>query len=291
MTALPAAGPETTAAWRAHRSGVEAVDELLRVLAVEQVGELEFAGTSTTHPRGRIFGGQILAQSLVAASCTVREPWVAHSAHLYFMRAGRPDEEVRFAVQVLRDGRSFGTRRIDALQDGVPICSTMVSFHGPEDGIDHQDAMPDHQGPDGLNGRPPFSAADGPSNAGALELRGIPAWPGAAERAESAVWFRVNARLPDDPLLHRALLAYLSDLSVLHGAFRKHRVPRDRIRTASLDHALWLHRPGRADDWLLYDSRSPSAAAGRAVGHARLFDAEGVLLATAGQEMTVRIRR
>ncbi|HZG92392.1 MAG TPA: acyl-CoA thioesterase domain-containing protein [Pseudonocardia sp.] len=288
MTALPVpeSGPP---AWREHRSGSPEVDELVRVLAVEQVDARSFTGTSTARPEGRIFGGQILAQALVSASLST--PGVAHSLHAYFMRAGRPRDEIRFEVDPLRDGRSFSTRRIDAVQGGEVICSVMASFHRPEEGVDHQDPMPDHADPDTLDGRSPFVASDGPARAGALEIRGCPAGPDARQRAESAVWMRITAPLPDDPLLHRALLAYLSDMSVLHGAFRRHGLRRSEVRTASLDHSLWLHRDGRADGWLLYDSRSPSAAAGRAVGHARLFATDGTLLATAGQEMTVRRRR
>jgi acyl-CoA thioesterase-2 len=283
---LPESGPP---AWRVHRSGSAQVDELVRVLAVEQVDDHLCTATSTSRPEGRVFGGQILAQALVSASLST--PGVAHSLHAYFMRAGRPRDEIRFEVDPLRDGRSFSTRRIDAVQGGEVICSVMASFHRPEEGVDHQDPMPAHPDPEALDGRSPFVASDGPARAGALEIRGCPADPDDRRRAESAVWMRITAPLPNDPLLHRALLAYLSDMSVLHGAFRRHGLRRSEIRAASLDHSLWLHRDGRADGWLLYDSRSPSAAAGRAVGHARLFAADGTLLATAGQEMTVRRRR
>jgi acyl-CoA thioesterase-2 len=287
---LPALGTDV-ASWRAHRSGNERVDELVAVLAVEQVDELGFTGGSTGVPEGRIFGGQILAQSVVAASSTVEAPAALHSLHAYFMRAGRPKEQTRFTVDVLRDGRSYGTRRVDAVQDGQVIATAIMSFQRPETGPDHQDPMPERPDPAGLVGRVPFGAApDGPSRAGALELRACRG-DDVPDPAATSVWMRIAGRLPDDPLLHRALLVYLSDLTVVHGAFRAHGLSRREMRTASLDHSLWLYRPGRIDDWVLYDSRSPSASGGRAAGQGRIFAASGELLATAAQEMSVRLRR
>jgi acyl-CoA thioesterase-2 len=287
---LPALGMDV-ASWRAHRSGNERVDELLAVLAVEQVDELGFTGGSTGVPEGRIFGGQILAQCVVAASSTVEAPAALHSLHAYFMRAGRPKEPTRFTVDVLRDGRSYGTRRVDAVQDGQVIATAIMSFQRPETGPDHQDPMPDRPDPAGLVGRVPFGAApDGPSRAGALELRACRG-DDVPDPAATSVWMRIAGRLPDDPLLHRALLVYLSDLTVVHGAFRAHGLSRREMRTASLDHSLWLYRPGRIDDWVLYDSRSPSASGGRAAGQGRIFAASGELLASAAQEMSVRLRR
>ena len=286
MTADPAPVP-----WPAHRSGVAEVDELLQVLAVERVDELAWVSGSTSWPHGRVFGGQILAQSVVAAALTADPAAVPHSLHAYFMRAGRPDEPVRFAVDPLRDGRSFATRRVDAVQRDEVIASTLLSFQRPEPGPARQDPMPDRPDPAGLAGRIPFTAApDGPSRGGALELRACP-MDADQDPAASAVWMRIRGSLPDDPLLHRALLVYLSDMTVVHGAFRALRLPRDRTRSASLDHAIWLHRPGRVDDWLLYDSRSPSAGGGRAMGSGRLFASSGELLASSAQEMSVRLRR
>jgi acyl-CoA thioesterase II len=292
MTAepLPPPGPDL-ASWRSHRSGNAQVDELLTVLAVEQETDLTFTGTSTSRPEGRIYGGQILAQCAIAASLTVDGSAGLHSLHAYFMRAGRPKEETRFAVDPLRDGRSYGTRRVDAVQDGQVIATTIMSFQRPETGPEHQDPMPRRPHPDGLVGRMPFGAApDGPSRAGALELRACPL-DDEPDAAASSVWMRMNGRLPDDPLLHRALLIYLSDMTVVHGAFRLHGLARRDIRTASLDHSLWLYRPGRVDEWLLYESRSPSGAGGRVAGQGRLFAASGELLASAAQEMSVRTRR
>jgi acyl-CoA thioesterase-2 len=276
------------APWRAHRSGVSAVDELVAALAVAQVSATDFTGDSTSVPPGRVFGGQLLAQCAVAVALTVPAPAVLHSLHGYFLRAARPGVKLRFAVTTLRDGRSFAVRRVDVVQDNEIVTSVTASCHLAEDGYTHQDPMPERPPYAVLPGRTPFPAApDGPAQAGAVELRACPPVPG---RAESAVWMRITAPLPDDPVLHQAMLVYLSDFSILHGAFRYHDVDRREVRTASLDHSIWLHRPARADAWLLYDSRSPSAAGARAMGQAGLFTASGALAATAAQEMLVRRR-
>jgi acyl-CoA thioesterase II len=272
--------------WREHRSGVSTVDELMSAFAVERLSESTFTGHSTAVPARRVFGGQILAQCAVAAAQTVTPAAALHSLHAYFVRAGRPAVKFHFEVTPVRDGRSFAVRRIDALQDNEIVTTMIASYHVPEEGLAHQDAMPDRPVPAELASRTPFLvSAGGPASAGAVELRACPPRPG---EPESAMWVRITAPLPDDPLLHQAMLVYLSDFGILHGAFRHHGVTRTQIRTASLDHSMWLHRPGRADEWLLYDSRSPSAAGARAMGQAALFSSDGVLLATAGQEMLVR---
>jgi acyl-CoA thioesterase-2 len=272
--------------WREHRSGASSVDELVSSFAVERLSETTFTGHSTSVPSSRVFGGQILAQCAVAAAQTVAPPAALHSLHAYFVRAGRPAVKFHFEVTPVRDGRSFAVRRIDAVQDNEIVTTMIASYHVPEEGLVHQDVMPARPSPAELVSRTPFYAsADGPASAGAVELRVCPPVSG---EPESAVWLRITAPLPDDPVLHQAMLVYLSDFSILHGAFHRHGVSREQVRTASLDHSIWLHRPGRADDWLLYDSRSPSAAGARAVGRAALFTADGVLLATVGQEMLVR---
>lgn len=281
-------GRTNLAAWRTHRSGVSTVDELVAALAVEQLSATDFTGHSTAVPERRVFGGQLLAQCAVAATLTVPEPAALHSMHAYFVRAARPAVKLQFEVTTLRDGRSFTVRRVEALQDNEVVTSVTASFHVPEDGLTHQDPMPDRRPPAELPGRTPFhTAPDGPARAGAVELRACEPVPG---RPESSVWMRINAPLPDDPVLHQAMLVYLSDFSILHGAFIRHDVARPAIHTASLDHSIWLHRPARADDWLLYESRSPSAAGARAMGQAALFTTTGELAATAAQEMLIRRR-
>lgn len=273
--------------WRGHRSGVSSVDELVSAFAVARRSATTFTGHSTSVPAHRVFGGQILAQCVVAAARTVALPGAGlHSLHAYFVRAGRPEVTFRFEVTPVRDGRSFAVRRVDAVQDNEIVATMTASYHVPEDGLAHQDVMPDRPTPAELPSLIPFLvSAGGPASAGAVELRACPPLDG---EPESSLWLRVTAPLPDDPLLHQAMLVYLSDFGILHGAFRRHGVSREEVRTASLDHGMWLHRPGRADDWLLYDSRSPSAAGARAMGRASLFTADGVLLASASQEMLVR---
>jgi acyl-CoA thioesterase-2 len=273
-------------AWRAHRSGVSTVDELVSALAVERLSATTFTGHSTSVPSRRVFGGQILAQCAVAAQQTVAPPAVLHSIHAYFVRAGRPAVKFHFEVTTVRDGRSFAVRRVDALQDDEVVTTMIASYHVPEDGLAHQDSMPVRPTPAELPSRTPFYvSADGPARAGAVELR---ACPPKGDEPASSLWLRITAPLPDDPLLHQAMLIYLSDFGILHGAFHHHGMTRTRIRTASLDHSMWLHRPGRADGWLLYDTRSPSAAGARAMGQAALYTEDGALLATASQEMLVR---
>lgn len=258
----------------------------MAALAVERLSATEFTGHSTAVPERRVFGGQLLAQCAVAATLTVPPPSALHSMHAYFVRAARPSVQLRFEVTTLRDGRSFAVRRVDALQDNEIVTSVTASFHLPEDGMAHQDPMPDRESPADLPARTPFHMApDGPARAGAVELRACTPREGLPE---SSVWMRITAPLPDDQVLHQAMLVYLSDFSILHGAFNLHRVARPEVRTASLDHSMWLHRPARADDWLLHDSRSPSAAGARAMGQAGLFTASGELAATAAQEMLVR---
>ncbi|TDV57719.1 acyl-CoA thioesterase [Actinophytocola oryzae] len=277
----------TVDSWRAHRSGVSSVDELVSVLAVERLSATTFTGRSTSVPSHRVFGGQILAQCAVAAARTVAPPAVLHSVHAYFVRAARPSVKFHFEVTTLRDGRSFAVRRIDVSQDDEIVTSMTASYQVPEEGMAHQDVMPARPAAEELAGRTPFYvAADGPARAGAVELRSCP--PGSPGEPASSIWMRITAPLPDDPLLHQAMLIYLSDFGIMHGAFQHHDVDRTQVRSASLDHSMWLHRAGRADDWLLYESRSPSAAAARAMGQANLFTANGTLLATASQEMLVR---
>jgi acyl-CoA thioesterase-2 len=267
---------------------VDTVDDLVGALALEQVSPTAFTGRSTVVPARRVFGGQLLAQCVVAATLTVAPPAMPHSLHAYFVRAGRPAVKLHFAVTTLRDGRSFAVRRVDALQDDELITTMIASFHTAEDGLAHQDPMPDRPLPGALAGRTPFLLSpEGPGAEGAVELRAVPPEQGSTD---TSLWMRVNAPLPDDPLLHQALLVYLSDFGILHGAYNAHGVARPSIMTASLDHSMWLHREGRADQWLLYDTHSPSAAGARALGRAALFTESGDLLATAGQEMLVRRR-
>lgn len=261
-----------------------------------------FTGPSQWMPHGRVFGGQVLAQSFVAAQRTIAADRVIHSLHGYFLRPGRVDLPITLAVDRLHDGRSFSTRRTQAYQDGVPILSMIASFQDADDGLDHQIAMPaDLPEPESL----PTAAeilgdVDHPiAKAWAydrpFDLRHVPSplylSVEGAPVAHQAVWFTSIGALPDDDNLHRAALVYASDFTIQETVLRRHGLPwiTPGLKVASLDHAMWLHRSGRVDDWLLYAQESPSAVGGRGLSTGRIFTREGVLLASVAQEITVRV--
>ncbi len=266
-----------------------------------------FIGQSQKMPHGRVFGGQVLAQGVIAAGRTVMaEPdapvRVLHSLHAYFMRPGDDTRPIHFSVERMRDGRSFSTRRVHAIQHDKPILSMIASFQEPAGGLDHQDPMPSVPGPDGLASlADAFAGIDHPgakhlAEGRAIEQRHVEGnlylSPGADQVARQHVWLRAIGRLPDDPLIHQAVLAYASDYSLLEPVIRRHGITwtDPRLRPASLDHSMWFHRPGRADDWILYASQSPSAQGGRGLGLGTMYAADGRLVATVAQEGMLRIR-
>ena len=282
--------------------GQQAVDELLEVLALERIEENIYRGH---HPRGglsRTFGGQTAAQALVAASRTVDRDRAIHSLHSYFLRPGDPSLPTLFLVERLRDGGSFSTRRVHGIQHGKAIYSFAASFHRSEEGFSHADEMPDVPAPESL---PTFSEALAPYAerlpvsailAGTIDLRAIDPHPfaqrdlGPREEARHRVWMRAAGRLPDDAIVHASMLAYMSDVTLLHPVLARHGVSfsLDPVMGASLDHALWFQRPFRADEWLLYDAVSPSAVGGRGLAMGRIFAADGRLVAAVVQEGLVR---
>ncbi len=260
-----------------------------------------FTGVSQPMPLGRVYGGQVLAQSIVAAARTTAPDRAAHSMHGYFLRPGDADEGITFAVDRIHDGRSFSTRRTQAFQHGVPIFSMIASFQDADPGLEHQAPMPlDVPGPDELPdvesrlaGLHPMSRrlfADRP-----VELRHIspPIYLSVeGERIpHQAVWMRTRSKMPDDPSIHRAALAYLSDLTIQESILRAHGVAwtTPGLKVASLDHAMWWHRDGRVDEWMLYVQESPSARGGRGLATGRIFARDGALLASVAQEITVRV--
>jgi acyl-CoA thioesterase II len=258
-----------------------------------------FLGFSPPSPLTRVFGGQVLAQSLVAASRTVDPDRPVHSLHGYFLRPGNPGLPITFAVERLRDGRSFSARRTHALQGGQPILSMITSFQQPSPGLEHQDRMPEVPAPESLPslerryaGRP---AAAAWLRHRPVDLRHVqgPVYlePAAEQVAAQAVWMRCTAALPDGPALHAAALAYLSDFSVLEPVLRRHGKAwtEPGMKVASLDHAMWWHRPARADDWLLYVQRSPSASGARGLSTGELFTRDGVLACVVAQEGMIRV--
>ncbi|KGN39191.1 acyl-CoA thioesterase [Knoellia subterranea] len=265
-----------------------------------------FVGQSQKMPHGRVFGGQVLAQGVMACGRTVTSddsgaPRPIHSLHAYFMRPGDDTQPITFAVERMRDGRSFSTRRAHAIQNGKPILSMSCSFQEPADGLDHQDEMPDVPGPDGLQ-----SLADvfgGIDHPGAQHLAERPIEqrhvegqlflaPGDEQVAQQSVWTRAVGTLPEDPLIHAAVLAYASDYALLEPVLRRHgrQWIGGGLNVASLDHAMWFHRPARADDWWLYAQQSPSAQGGRGLGIGRMFTQDGTLVATVAQEGMLRVR-
>ena len=265
------------------------------VLRVEQVDDDIYRGSSPDTTLQRTFGGQVAGQALVSAVRTIGPGLTVHSLHGYFLRPGQPTYPTVYLVDRVRDGRSFATRRITAVQHGRAIFSMSASFHVQGEGPEHQDEMPSVPGPEDLLDLAdpqgdvlPWYLAEWPD----WDIRQVPPGdlqrrPGAA--AQQQVWIRYRHPLPDDPVFHVCTLAYMSDMTLLGVA----RVPHPEARTqgASLDHALWFLRPFRADEWLLYDQTSPSAGFGRALTQGRIFDRDGHLVAAVVQEGLMRTVR
>lgn len=278
------------------------VADLIDVLDIKALSKTEFVGRTQWMPHGRVFGGQVLAQALIAAMRTMVDGRAPHSLHSYFLRPGDINKEIAFSVEILRDGRSFSARRVHALQDGLPIFSMIASFQDPDAGLEHQSLMP--QGvtpPEQLpSAADLLSAFDHPatnywSKARPFDLRHAsePVYlqPAKQHTAEQLIWFKALSELPDDPQLQAAALAYASDYSILESILRRHGLSwaHPGLASASLDHAMWFHRPVRVDQWLLYAQESPSAQNGRGLSLGKIFDRDGKLIASVAQEGMVRI--
>jgi acyl-CoA thioesterase-2 len=279
-----------------------ALETLLAILDLEPLEHNLFRGRSPQVGWQRVFGGQVIGQALVAAARTV-EARTVHSLHAYFMRPGDPSVPILYEVERLRDGNTFSTRRVTAVQHGQPIFIMAASFQIEEGGFDHQLPMPKVPAPEDL-----------PSEAQLKELyihRASPAVRAYWERPRPIelrpvdlrhyvsrerldptqfVWVKAAGALPDDRHIHRAVLAYLSDMTLLDTALFAHgRVIFDQdLQVASLDHALWFHRPFRADQWLLYAEDSPSASGARGFTRGSLFSRDGKLVASVAQEGLIR---
>ena len=244
----------------------------------------------------RTFGGHVAGQSLVSAVRTVDPAFQVHSLHGYFLRPGDARAPTVYLVERLRDGGSFTTRRVNAVQHGKTIFSMSASFQTDQSGIEHQDAMPAAPPPDDLPGFRSGAAFDdaGFAQFAEWDVRIVPQaqvtqLPGKASQQQ--VWFRHTDPLPDDPVLHICALAYLSDLTLLGSAQVHHQDERAHLMVASLDHAMWFMRPFRADEWLLYDQSSPSACGGRSLTEGKLFTQYGEMVATVVQEGLTRYAR
>lgn len=285
----------------------QALQDLLDLLDLERIEEDIFRGRSRSAVVPRVFGGQVAAQALVAAGRTVPADRPAHSLHAYFLRPGDPGAPIVYTVDRIRDGRSFTTRRVVAVQHGKPIFHLSASFQTYEDGLEHQAPMPAAPDPatlptsqerlGGYGHLAPEVVARFLEAREAVDLRYVDEPPygryGEPREPRSQVWFRVNGKLDgDDPLQHVVLATYVSDMTLLDAVLLAHGRGGWAVGDvvgASLDHAMWFHRPFRADEWLLYDQESPSASGGRGLGQARIYTQDGRLAITVIQEGVVRV--
>lgn len=263
-----------------------------------------FVGDSLPTPHGRAYGGQVLGQAIMAAGATVSPTRLIHSMHCYFLRAGKADTAMTFEVARLNDGGSFSARRVQVYQDSEVIMSFFASFQELQEGLEHQETFDVHsvQQPEDLQ-----SQAD---RYGDLPKDGRASWVLSRpfdlryttsdillsvtdQSPKQTLWIRAKAKLDDEPILHRAALAFGSDYTLVETILRAHGIAwaTPGIRAASLDHAMWFHRPFRADDWLLYVHESPSSQGGRGLVHGKFFNREGDLVASVSQEATVRAAR
>ncbi|MEV6024252.1 acyl-CoA thioesterase II [Streptomyces sp. NPDC052036] len=284
----------------------QALQGLLDLLDLEQIEEDIYRGQSRSAVVPRVFGGQVAAQAMVAAGRTVPADRPAHSLHAYFLRMGDPGAPIVYNVERLRDGRSFTTRRVVAVQHGKPIFTLSASFQTDEEGLDHQAPMPPSADPATLPTSEDRLRSYGHLDPQvverileareAIDLRYVEEPPygkfGDPREPHSQVWFRTNGKLADDPLLHVVLATYVSDMTLLDSVLLAHGRGGWAVGDvvgASLDHAMWFHRPFRADEWLLYDQESPSAHGGRGLGQARIYTQDGRLAVSVIQEGVVRV--
>ncbi len=277
----------------------ETVDHLVNLLDLEQIEVNIFRGQSPDDRRQRVFGGQVAGQALVAANRTV-DKGTTHSLHAYFLRPGDPTIPILYEVERIRDGRSFTTRRVTAIQHGEAIFHLSASFHEPEAGLEHQMAAPvGMPSPDSL---PDFATRNAPladrlgdwyTRPRPIDARYVGPNPlakaGAVLDPEQYVWMRADGRLPDDPVLHQCVLTYASDMSLLDTVTRPHGVSfiDGDVMMASLDHAMWFHRPFRADEWFLYAQDTPSASRARGLARGLIFQ-DDALIVSVVQEGLVR---
>lgn len=277
------------------------IADLVSVLDINEISEHEFEGRTQWMPQGRVFGGQVLAQSLVAALRTVPEDRRVHSLHSYFLRPGDIEKSIRFSVEILRDGRSFSARRVHAIQDEQPIFSMIASFQLESEGLTHEDPMPESVDPLTLpSAADLLSKIDHPatnywSKARPFDLRhvGEPVYlkPASQPSATQQVWFKTVSELQPDPLLHTAALAYASDYTILESVLRNHSLSwaHPGLSAASLDHAIWFHQTPNLNDWHLYVQHSPAASNGRGLSQGKIYTQSGKLIATIAQEGMIRI--
>lgn len=279
------------------------LDYLLTLLDLQKIEDNIFLGNSPVEPVQRVFGGQVLAQALVAATRTVDPARICHSLHAYFLRPGDPTVPIIYQVDRSRDGGSFSSRRVTAIQHGAQIFTLAASYQGLEDGFEHQSQMPvvppperleddqqvllrDPTLPDEMRG---WVARERAFETRSAIGRGVGDRP--ARSPLDHIWLRTRAPVSDDPVLHRALLAFISDMSLLDTSLLPHgKSIFSNVQVASLDHAMWFHRPFRADEWLLYVQDSPSASGARGFNRGSIYTRDGVLVASVAQEGLIRPR-
>ncbi len=280
-------------------------DELRSVLELEKIEDNLYRGQSYRTPWGRVFGGQVVAQSIHAAQLTTPDDRLMHSMHAYFLLAGDIDLPIVYDVERVRDGGSYTTRRVKAIQKGRAIFSMEASFQVPEEGFSHQQAMPDVPPPEGLQTdreigelireeAPDFyrlTRIDRP-----IECRptgGAAPYTADSPEAKQNIWIKALGSLPDSDRMHQVALSYVSDYNLLATALLPHRqqLKPQRVFLASLDHAMWFHRPFRFDDWLLYSMESPNAGSARGFSRGNVFSRDGQLVASVAQEGLIRTSR
>lgn len=278
------------------------VERLIELLKLEPIGQLRYRGLSQDLGYPKVFGGQVIGQALSAAIQTL-DSRLPHSLHSYFLRPGDASRPIEYEVEVIRDGRSFSVRRVIASQFGKPILAMTASFQKEESGLEHQDAMPNVPGPEVLEPELKLyrdHAEEIPARVRALftaerpiEYRIVEAQNPFRPRhgiAKRHMWIRSNGKLPDDPLIHQSMLAYTTDYGFLETALMPHGISlmQPGLSIASLDHAIWFHRPFRLDDWLLYVADSPSASGARGFVRGQIFERSGRLVASTAQEGLIR---
>ena len=283
---------------------MQPLNQIIKTLDLEEIELNHYLATSPNEGWQRVYGGQVIGQAMVAASRTVSPNRSAHSLHGYFLRAGDTTIPILYKVDRIRDGKSFTTRRVVAVQRGQAIFTMSISFQVDEGGLSHQFDMPEVPGPDSLPTEDelrreqakswPKEFQESFSGSSAIKVKPVDPVdllnPEPAQ-ATQRCWMRCGDALPDDSRIHQCVLAYLSDWSLLDTASRPHAVSfmQDNVQVASLDHAMWFHRPFRADEWLLYDQDSPSASGARGFNRGLIYNRTGKLVASTTQEGLLRI--
>lgn len=283
---------------------MQPLNKVIEILDLEEIEQNHYRANSPNEGWQRVYGGQVIGQALVAASRTVDLERRAHSLHGYFLRGGDTSIPILYKVDRIRDGRSFTTRRVEAIQNGRAIFTMSISFQVAEEGLSHQFEMPDVPDPEDLRDEDELrceQAKDWPQEfqdaytfSSAIQLRPIDPIDLMAPRAmppQQMCWMKSREVLPEDPRLHQCVLAYLSDWSLLDTATRPHAINylNQNVQMASLDHAMWFHRPFRADEWMLYVQDSPAAGGARGFNRGLIYSRNGDLIASATQEGLMRI--